>query len=303
MGKIKTPIWKIRQSRSDKFFYFVTNLYLVLSFLVVLYPIVYIFSASFSSTRAVMSGKVVLWPVELSLEGYKTVFRESKVLTGYLNTIFYTIIGTSISVILTIMAAYPLSRKKFIGRNFITYLFVFTFLFQGGMIPMYLLVQNLHLLNTRAALVIPNAIWVTNMIIARTYYQTNIPEELVEAGSLDGCSHFQFLFHVVLPLSKAITAVLVLYYAVGQWNAFFDAFLYLTNVKLFPIQIVLRDILVATQADTNLIADPELMIIQQGMAELLKYSLIIVVNVPIWLVYPFVQKYFVQGVMIGSIKG
>jgi multiple sugar transport system permease protein/putative aldouronate transport system permease protein len=294
----------MRLSSEDKFFYVVVNLLLLFGLLIVLYPIVYIFSASFSSTTAVMSGKVVLWPVDFSLEGYKAVFREQKVLTGYLNTIFYTVVGTGFSVAMTIMAAFPLSRKSFFGRNVIMYLFVFALLFQGGMIPMYMLMQSLHLINTRAVLIIPNVIWVSNMIIARTYYQSNIPEELMEAASLDGCSHFQFLFRVVLPLSKAITAVLVLYYAVGQWNAFFDAFLYLTDAKLFPIQIILRDILVAHQADANvLVSDPELMMAQQGLAELLKYSLIVVVNVPIWLVYPMVQKHFVQGVMIGSIKG
>ena len=295
---------KIKPSKEDRILYFINDLFLIVCFIAVLYPIIYIFSASFSSSRAVMSGKVVLWPVELSLSGYEAVFREKSVWSGYLNTIFYATVGTVISVSLTILAAFPLSRRSFFGRNVIMYLFVFTLLFQGGMIPTYLLVQNLHMLNTRWALLLPNAIWVSNMIIARTYYQTNIPDELMEAAYLDGCSHIQFLLLVTLPLSKAITAVLVLFYAVGQWNAFFDAFLYLTDKSLFPLQIVLRDILVANQANSNvLMENPELMMIQQGLAELLKYSLIIVANLPIWLVYPFVQKHFVKGVMIGAIKG
>ncbi|CAM3654814.1 carbohydrate ABC transporter permease [Marinicrinis lubricantis] len=294
---------RIALTRKDKIFYFFNDLILFFALLIVLYPLIYIFSASFSDRLAVISGKVVLWPVDFSLEGYQAVFKDSKVLVGYGNTIIYTALGTFINVVLTIMAAYPLSRKSMVGRNIIMYLFAFTMLFNGGLIPNYLLVQDLGMIDTRWAMILPAALSVWNVIIARTFFQTTISEELYEAAAMDGCSHVRFLWNIVLPLSKAITAVLVLFYGVFHWNSYFNAFIYLKSPELYPLQIVLRDILIQNQIDPATITDTESMTRKQGMADLLKYSIIIVASLPIWLVYPFVQKHFVKGVMIGSIKG
>jgi len=290
-------------TRSDKMFYFFNDALLLFALLIVLYPLIYIISASFSDRLAVVSGKVWLWPVDFSLEGYKAVFRDPRIVTGYTNTVFYTLAGTSINIVLTVMAAYPLSRKTMVGRNLLMYLFVFTMLFQGGLVPNYLLLKNLGMIDTRWALLLPPALGVWNVIITRTFYQTTISQELYEAASIDGCSHVKFIWHIVLPLSKAITAVLCLFYGVYHWNAYFNAFIYLKSDHLFPLQIVLRDILIQNQVDASTITDPETMTRKQGLADLLKYSVIIVASLPVWIVYPFVQKHFVKGVMIGSIKG
>ncbi|MBD2844139.1 carbohydrate ABC transporter permease [Paenibacillus sp. IB182496] len=294
---------KVRLTRSDKTFYWVNDLFLIVAFLLVLYPLVYIISASLSDRVAVISGKVFLWPVDFSLEGYVAVFKDPRIMIGYGNTLFYTAAGTLINVVLTILAAYPLSRKTMVGRNVIMYIFAFTMLFHGGLIPNYLLIKNLGMIDTRWAMLLPAALSIWNVIIARTFYQTTISQELYEAAAMDGCSHFRFMWSIVLPLSKAITAVMVLFYGVFHWNSYFNAFLYLKSPDLFPLQIVLRDILVQNEIDPAIVTDAQQMQVKQGLAELLKYSIIIVASLPIWLVYPFVQKHFVKGVMIGSIKG
>lgn len=293
----------LRLTRSDKIFYAINDFILLFALLIVLYPIIYVFSASFSDRMAVISGKVILWPVNFSLEGYEAVFADARIMTGYMNTIFYTIAGTAINVFLTILAAYPLSRRTMVGRNIIMYIFAFTMLFHGGIIPNYLLIMNLGMIDTRWAMLLPAGLSVWNVIIARTFYQSTISHELYEAASIDGCSHFRFMWSIVLPLSKAITAVMILFYGVFHWNSYFNAFIYLKSGELFPLQIVLRDILVQNEIDPLSITDPEQMTVKQGLADLLKYSVIIVASLPIWLVYPFVQKHFVKGVMIGSLKG
>lgn len=292
-----------RLTREDKVFYSINNLFLGLLLVLIAYPMLYIISSSFSSTQAVITGKVWLFPVDFSLDGYKAVFENEYILKGYLNSFYYALAGTAINIVMTILAAYPLSRKNLWGKGPIMFLFTFTMLFSGGIIPNYLLVKNLGMINTRWALLIPNAIMVYNMIIARTFFQNTIPDDLLEASRIDGCSDFRFLVQVVLPLSQAIIAVLVLYYAVFHWNSFFQAFIYLSNRELFPLQIVLRDILIMNSIDADMIVDEELLIAKQGLEDLLKYSLIIVASLPIWCVYPFAQKYFIKGVMIGSIKG
>ena len=293
----------IRKTKEDLIFDIINISILSLATLVVLYPLVYVLSASFSSRYAVIAGRVWLWPVEFSLEGYEAVFINDSVLTGYFNSTYYAVVGTIVNVSLTIIAAYPLSRKDFKARNLLMFLFTFTMIFNGGLIPTYLIVRNLGLINTRAVMIIPNAIGVWHIIVARTYYQTTISTELLEAAKLDGCSDFKFVWYVVIPLSQAITAVLVLFYAVMHWNSFFQAFIYLSKEDLFPLQIILRDILVMNMIDANMVVDPEELAAKEGMAELLKYSLIIVASVPVLCIYPFVQRYFVKGVMIGAIKG
>jgi multiple sugar transport system permease protein/putative aldouronate transport system permease protein len=303
MTKTSAKIKKIRISGGDRLFFLINDLILLGAFLIVAYPIIYIFSASFSSPAAVMSNRVFLLPVEPSMEGYQAVLRESKVWVGYANTVFYTIIGTLINITLTILCAYPLSRKDFIGRNFFMFVITFTMIFSGGMLPTYIVIKNLGLINTRWAMLLPSAISVYNVIITRTYYQTNISSELLDVALLDGCDNIRFLWKIVIPLSKPVTAVIVLFYAVAHWNAYFNAFIYLSNRQLFPLQLYLREILVQNQITSDMIYDAELAAAKQGLADLLKYSLIIVASLPIWCMYPFIQKYFVKGIMVGAIKG
>lgn len=291
-----------KTAKGDRLFFIINDLVLILIFAIVLYPLIYIVSSSFSSPQAVSTGQVRLLPVDFSLKGYEEVFKYPGVLRSYLNTIFYTLFGTLISMVMTVAAAYPLYYKGFAGKRLLTFMFTFTMIFSGGMIPNYLLNSKLGLLNTIWVLLIPNAISIFNLIIVRSFFEGNIPEELNEAAKLDGCSQISFLTKIVLPLSKPILAVVSLYYAVEKWNTYFDAFIYLQNEKLFPLQIILRKILVLNQTD-SMVVDPVLMAARQGMSDLLKYSLIIVSSVPLILLYPLVQKHFTKGVLRGAVKG
>jgi multiple sugar transport system permease protein/putative aldouronate transport system permease protein len=302
-NKKSISILSKRVSSGDRIFYLVIGVILAFLFFVTAYPMILVVSSSFSSRYAVLAGRVYLWPVDPNLEGYKTVFKYPDVLSGYRNTIFYTVLGTTINICATMLAAYPLARKGWLGRKFATFLFVFTMFFSGGMIPAYLQMRNLGLLDTFWAMVLPGAISMYNMIIARTFIQNTIPPELFESAKIDGCSEFRCFWHIVLPLSKAILSVLVLYYAVGHWNAYFNAFIYLSRRELYPLQIILRDILIANSIETVGVIDESAMSVMQGMYDLLKYALIVVATAPIMCVYPFIQKYFVKGVMIGSVKG
>jgi putative aldouronate transport system permease protein len=270
--------------------------------IVVLYPLLFVVSASFSSPDLVINGKVVLWPKGITLEAYQKVFENSDIWVGYRNTIFYTAVGTLINLVLTVCAAYPLSRKDLPLRNFFMLLMIFTMYFNGGMIPTYLLVRDLHLNDSIWAMLIPNAIATYNVIIARTYFESTIPYEIYESAMLDGCSNIRMLTRIVIPLSMPIIAVLVLFYSVGHWNAFFNALIYLRRRELYPLQLILRDILILNQTEdmgTNSVGMGEKIL----MAESIKYSVIIVSSVPVLLLYPFVQKYLVKGIMIGAIKG
>ncbi len=294
---------KIKDSAGDRAFYAIVNVIMALVLISVLYPLIYVVSSSFSEASAVQSGRVILWPVGFSLDGYRTVFQYKTVVTGYINSAKYMVIGTLINVSLTLICAYPLSRRTLPMRGLFMFLFTFTMYFGGGLIPTYLVVRKLKLLNTIWALVLPGALGVYNMIITRTFIQNTIPYEMLEASQIDGCNDIQFFFRMVLPLSKAIIAVITLYYAVGHWNSWFDAFIYLTNRDMYPLQLILRDILLVSQVDLTLIDDPELLARMIGLADLMKYSLIVIATVPMMVLYPFVQKYFIKGVMIGSLKG
>lgn len=294
----------IRDSAGDRTFNILNYLFLALFFAAVLYPIVYVLSASFSSPVAVMEGKVRLLPVGPSLEGYRAVFSYRPIWTGYLNSAVYTAAGTFVNVVLTILIAYPLSRKDCYGRNAIMLFIAFTMIFHGGLIPTYLVVSKLHMINTIWAVILPNAISVFNVIVTRTYFQSTIPDELLDAARMDGCSDFKFVWHVVLPLSKAIVAVITLLYAVHHWNSFFEALIYLRDKSKYPLQMFLRDILVINSVDTSMLGgDVDEKMKQEGLRELLKYAVIVLSSLPVLVLYPFVQKYFVKGVMIGSIKG
>jgi putative aldouronate transport system permease protein len=292
----------VKDNRKDRLFTILNTLFLCIITFIVLYPLLYIVSASFSSPSAVLSGKVWLWPVDVTLEGYKAVFEYKRIWTGFANSLFYTIAGTTLNVAITVMAAYALSRKDLVGRNLIMMMCVFTMIFSAGIIPSYLVVQDLGLLNSRWAMILPTALSVWNLIIARTFFQVTIPNELLEASQMDGCSDFKFFFRVVIPLSAPIIAVLTLFYAVGHWNQYFQALLYIRDPDLFPLQLILREILIRNEVDASMLQDVRVAAEQAGLRQLLKYSLIVISSVPVLIIFPFVQKHFVKGVMIGSLK-
>lgn len=291
-------------SLTDRLFIITTYALLSIIALLVLYPLIYVLSSSFSSPEAVMSGKVRVLPVDFSLEGYRAVLKYEQVWTGYLNSIIYTVSATILGVVMTIMLAFPLSRKNIlIGTKVINGYILFTMLFSGGLIPNYFLVRNLGMLNTRFALIIPGALSAYYIIIARTFFTSTIPDEIYEAAIIDGCGDARFMVSIVIPLSMAIIAVLTLFYAVIHWNAYMPALLYLRNKELFPLQIVLRNILLLSQKTMERVDNIRGEMAAQGMEALLKYSLIVVGSAPMLIAYPFVQKHFVKGVMIGSLKG
>ena len=302
MMKTRRKHHPIRDTLGDKLFYAVCYLITALFMLAVLYPLVYILSASFSSADAITSGRMWLYPVDFSLVGYRYILKYDAIWLGYRNTLFYTFAGTLINVAMTMTCAYGLSRRGMRGRRFFTMLFTFTMIFSGGMIPNYLLMKNLKILNTVWCMLLPGAISAYNLIVAKTFIENSIPGDLLEAARIDGCSDVRFFFSIVLPLSKAILAVLLLMYAAAHWNAYFNAFLYLTDKKLYPLQIFLRQILVQSNMSADML-DPEAMAQMQTLQQILKYAVIVVSTAPMLCLYPFVQKYFRQGVMIGSIKG
>lgn len=287
----------------DRMFYLISGLILTVIFLLILYPCIFVVSASFSSGTAVQSGKVVLWPVDISFVGYDTVFHNVNIWKGFMNSLFYTFFGTIINVALTMLAAYPLSRKDLVGRDKLMLFFTFTMFFNGGIITHYILVSKFGIIDTRWSMLLPGAMSIYNMIIARTFLQNSIPNELLEAAQLDGCTDIQYLFKVVLPLSKAVLAVLVLFYGVAHWNTYFNAMIYLRNRDLFPLTLFLKEILISGQIDPSTVSDPELAEKVSQLAGVIKYSLIVVSMVPVMIIYPFVQKYFVKGVTIGAVKG
>jgi len=294
---------RIRETGVDRAFTIINYTLLTLFLLVILYPLIYVVSASFSDGAAVIAGRVWLWPVNPSLFAYEKVFSYPLIWSGYGNSLFYAVVGTLVNVTMTLIAAYPLSRRDLWGKNVILGLFLFTMFFNGGLIPTYLLVRDLGLRNTRWALIIPQALSVWNLLIAITFLRSSIPHELLEASQLDGCSDLQYFFRVLLPLSTPLIAVMSLFYAIGHWNQFFAALLYLTDKDLFPLQIILRNILISSQVDMAMIEDIKIMAAREALRELLKYALIVVASVPVLIIYPFVQKYFVKGIMLGSVKG
>lgn len=294
---------KIRASGKDKAFLFFIYLFLTLSLLIVLLPLIYVVSASFSDSKAVVSGEVWLLPVRPTLKGYTAVFENPQIMSGFLNSFIYMFSGTAVSLVLTVLAAYPLSRGELAGKKLFNGLFLFTMLFSGGMIPSYILLRDLNMLNTRWAIIIPTALSVWNLIITRTYYQNTIPGDIYEAAYLDGCSDLRILFSIVIPLSGPILAVMGLYYAIGQWNSYFNAMIYLKDQELFPLQIILRNILIQNQMSGQMVTDVKQLERMQGMAQLLKYSVMVVSCLPLMVLYPFVQKFFVKGVMFGAVKG
>lgn len=294
---------KMKSTREDKVFDALTYIILGAAMLIVAFPLYFILIASFSDPTATARGEVLLFPVSPSLEGYQRIFQNKDIWTGYANTLVYTIFGTTLNVFLTMAVAYPLSRKYFSGRKVLMGYFMFTMFFNGGLIPEYLLVKNLDLRDTLTVMVVLGAVNVFNVIIARTFLMSNIPSELEEAASIDGCSQIRFFFQMVLPLSGAIIAVLVLYYGIAHWNDYFKGMIYLNSTEKYPLQLVIRSILIQSQLEAVDDTLMETMNARIHIAELVKYGVIIVSSLPVLVLYPFLQKYFTKGVMIGSVKG
>lgn len=275
---------------------------LLLIMLVILVPILFILASSFSSPDAVSAGKVLLWPVDFSLAGYEVIFQSPNILRGFLNSIAYTFMATVVGVGLTLLAGYPLSRKDLKIRGPVMFLFTVTMFFNGGMIPTYLVVSQLNLIDSFWAMILPTAMGVWNVILIKTYIQSSIPLEIYESASIDGCSDWKYFINMVIPLSKPIIAVMVLLYAVGKWNDFMSGLLYINTTSKYPLQLILRNILVMNDS-TGMAMNLTEQMSRQAMKNLMQYSLIIVSSVPVMILYPFIQKYFVKGIMMGSIKG
>ena len=297
----------VKRCREDVIFDTVIFIILTLILFVVAYPLYWVIISSFSDPTAVSAGKVLLRPMGFTLKGYAEVFKNSQVMRGFFNSIVITFVGVCVNLAVTLPTAYALSRDNFSGKKPITVFYMITMFFGGGLIPTYLVVKNMQLLNTIWALVLPGCLSVYNMIVARTFFKSNISEELYEAGEIDGCTQSRFFFQIALPLSKAIIAIMVLYYGVGHWNSYFSALLYISDQDKYPLQLVLRNILITnqtalSQTATTAAARAALQE-QQQLIDVMKYSLIIISSVPVLIMYPLVQKHFVKGVMIGSVKG
>lgn len=283
------------------------GIYVFLTFVtvVILFPLLYILAASFSSATSVINGKVWVWPVKPTTVAYDAVFHYPQVWTAYLNSILYTVAGTALSVTLSVLFGYPLSRRVFPGKTIFVSLLLFALLFNGGIIPLYVLVRDLGMLDTRLSMIVPGALSIFSIFLAKTFFQTTIPNELIEAAEIDGASEFRTLLRIVLPLSKPILAVLALIFAVAQWNSYFYALIFLNSQDLFPLQLVLRQILIQNELSTSGITNltPEQLKQFQDLANLMKYALVVVGSLPMLVLYPFAQKYFVKGMRIGSLKG
>lgn len=274
--------------------------------LLTLYPLVYVLSASFSDPVSVTRGELLLLPIKPTLEGYATILDYSPIWVGYRNTIFYTIVGTGVNLLCTIPCAYALSRKDLYGRNVLMFLFTFTMFFSGGLIPTYLMMKKLGMINTIWAMLVPGAVSAYNLIIARTYYANSIPKELGEAAMIDGCSNAKMFLRIMMPMSMPMVAVIMLYYAVGHWNSYFNALIYLSRAELYPLQLYLRNILLQDMMLDMLSGDSEAMeamIRRLQLKESMQYGIVVVSSLPILIIYPFLQKYFAKGVMMGAIKG
>lgn len=298
----------IQESKTDRIFLTIVYLLLFVAFLLVAYPLIYILSASISDPAVVNSGEMWLFPKEVTFEGYRTILQNEAIWRGYLNTIIYTVVGTLINLLVTIPAGYVLSREEFPLKSFFTKMMIITMFVSGGLIPSYILVNDLGLSNTMWALILPGAASVYNIVITRTFFQSTIPDELTEAALMDGASDFKIFSSIVLPLSKPILAVMALFYGVGHWNQYFQALIYIDDRKKYPLQMVLREILVLQDLSSNpstMMSEETAMYLneQQNLSAIIKYGVMIVATLPIIIVYPFLQKYFVKGVMIGSIKG
>lgn len=296
---MKQKINRKKEAPQDRAVHIFFEVLGILILIIEAYPLIYVLSASFSSSDAISLGKVFLWPVEFSLEGYEMLFEDSQILTGFKNSLIYLFVGIIINMALTMLLAFPLSRKELPGRNMLTIFIAATMYVNGGLIPTYLLVSKMGMVDTLWGLILPTAVSTTNMIIMRTYFNSTIPEDLREAAFLDGCSYTKYFLRIVIPLSAPILAVIALYYAVGSWNTYFNALVYLRSSEKANLQLVLRDILLANQVNSGDGSYAE----NSKLGVTIKYAVIVAGCIPMLIIYPFVQRYFTKGVMIGSIKG
>lgn len=289
-----------KSTAGDKVFYTLNALFLALLAIIIIYPLYFIIIASFSDPDAVLAGKVVLLPKDITLAGYQKIIERADVWKGYLNTIFYTIMTVILSLVVTIPAGWALSRKTLLGKKFFMVYFIIPMFFGGGLIPFYNIMSGLQLVNTPWAIILPAALSVWNLFMTKTFFESSIPSGLIEAAQIDGAGPFRTFFSLVLPLAKAIMAVMALYYAVGQWNSYFNAMIFLQDEGMYPLQLVLKEILIASESTVG--GSGETILEQYRLANQLKYVSVIVSSLPVIMLYPFVQKYFAQGVMIGSLK-
>ena len=295
---------KIKLTPVDRSFYVVVDVYLAICGIIVLLPLLHVLAQSLSDPMMVIAGRVSFFPINPTLDIYSQVIKSQNIMTGFMNTLFYAGVGTCLNLFMTVICAYPLARKVLWGRKVIVFIFTFTMMFGGGMIPTYLVIKQLGLIDTRAVMILPGAITVWNMIMCRTYFMSSIPEELYESASLDGASDIRILVSMVVPLSVPILAVMVLFYAVGHWNSYFDAMIYLNSPELYNIQLVLRNAINNVKSiSENGASDMANMVKNEANGEAIKYVLIVITMIPVMIIYPFVQKYFIKGIMIGSIKG
>ena len=293
---------KVGETRADRVFDVMNYVLLTLCLLLVAYPLYFVVIASISDPVDVNAGRVVLYPVKATLDGYRRILDYQSFFTGYRNTLIYTGVGTLLNMLITVPAAYALSRKDLVGRNFFMMLITFTMIFTGGLMPTFLLVRDLNLLDTIWAMVLPVAVSAWNLIVARTFFQQNIPDDLLEAAQLDGATNVQFFLQIVMPLSKSIMAVLVLFYAVSHWNNYSNALYYIMSDDKRPLQLVLRSILIENSMN-DMVDDAANLAAQMRLGDLIKYGVIIASSLPLLILYPFLQRYFIQGVMIGAVKG
>ncbi len=291
---------RVKESKGDRVYYIVTYILLGLLAAIVIYPLYFIVIASFSSTDAVLAGKVFLYPVDIDFTGYVKVFRRADIWIGYANTIWYTVAYTALSVVFTLTAAWALSRKTLPLRKFWMFFFTLTMFFGGGLIPFYNVVSSLNMVNTPWAIILPGTVSAWNLFMAKTFFQTGVSDSIIEAAEIDGANRFRLFVSVILPISMPIVAVLTLYYAIGQWNSYFNAMIFLQDEKMFPLQLVLKEILTASETTTG--GSGETILEQFRLANQLKYVSVIISSLPVFLLYPFVQKYFAQGVLVGSLK-
>jgi putative aldouronate transport system permease protein len=290
-------------TREDKIVTIIVYAFLGLILLAVAYPLYFVVIASISDPLLVPLGKIWIIPRGINFEGYERIFAHEEILTGYRNSLLYTAVGTLVNLAVTLTAAYSLSRSDLVGRNLIMFIFAFTMFFSGGIIPLFLIVRGLGLYDTFGAMILPVALSVWNLIIARTFFQSTIPKELLDSAKVDGCTDFRFFWSIVIPLSTAIIAVLLIFYAVGHWNRFFQALMFLRSRERFPLQLILREILIQNQFTEEMIVDDASADMAAMLGESIKYGIIIVASVPVLILYPWVQKHYVRGIMIGAIKG
>jgi len=294
---------KIKRSRKDLTFDVVTYFILSIVLMIVAYPLYFVIISSISSPAAVSRGDVLFFPVGFSLDGYMAVIEHAEVMRSFANALLYTVVGTTINIFVTLPAAYALSRRDLRKRTLFVVFFMIPMYFSGGLIPTFMVIRNLGMIDTIWSITIPVALNVYNMLVAMAFFRTNLSPELLEASKMDGCSNTGFFLRIALPLSAPIIAILILWYGVQHWNSYVSALIYLSSREKWPLQLVLRTILILDANTLAHIRDPAEVMRLRDLAELMKYSLIIVSSAPILLLYPFIQKHFVKGVMIGSVKG